>query len=449
MKRVLYIWIALICGFSQAFSQSSQTSADKITRNVLTRIDANEVVKPGEFQMELQKGMLFNELTDNPWFNFIFTTCNKYTGNGNVMVNSRPRFINQEIGVRTYRIGPTLENSIFVIKNTGESNNSMGKGMEVVLAYGFSNPICDSVMYINDDGFVYSLNDKCYYCQYNGLYDNQPHREQVVWLQRKHYEPDLKFDDPYKTEALARLAPGDVYFESYEGHYYYLYRDDYMPNTVMVVDNVPVELFGVYNGENLKFKFSYNGKHWMAVGRECFWVDGELKSVEGYEITCFEITNDGHYCYTAFEKSSSKKNMVVVYDGHVIRRNAEVCYFGLNSQGALKIRFVSGDRFLQYENDKVIDVTNLMASIYYPGSEKDRVVQVVSPNGEHKLTYRRGVPSVEIDGVKVADSEPCYAIFDERNNAFVWNAIESFDMKTELVIYRYPVVNKIFKNFFK
>ena len=109
------------------------------------------------------------------------------------------------------------------------------------------------------------------------------------------------------------------------------------------------------------------------------------------------------------------------------------------------VRFASGDRLLQYENDKIIDVTQLMASVYYPESEKDKTVQVLSNNGNHKLTYRRGVPSVEIDGVKVADSEPCYAIYDERNNMFVWNAVEPRDMKTELVIYRFSVGNKIFK----
>lgn len=445
MKRVLYIWIALICGIGQAFSQSSQTPADKLTRNVIASIDANEVVKPGEFQMELQKGMFFNDLTDNPWFNFVYTTDNKFTGNCNIMVNNRPKIVNREVGVRTYRIGPALENCIFVIKNSGASNSEMGQGMEVVMAYGVSNPICDSVMYINDDGFVYLLKDVCYYCSYKGLYDNQSRIERVVWPQGKKYEPGLKFDDPYKTEALARLAPGDVYFESSEGHYYYLFRDNYMPNTVLVVDNVPVELFDVYDEASLKFKFSYNGRHWMAVGKECFWVDGDLKSVEGYGITDFVITNDGHYCYTAQDKSGSKRSVVVVYDGHVIRRNAEICYFGLNSQGVMKIRFASGDRLLQYENDKIIDVTQLMASVYYPESEKDKTVQVLSNNGKHKLTYRRGVPSVEIDGVKVADSEPCYAIYDERNNMFVWNAVEPRDMKTELVIYRFSVGNKIFK----
>ena len=449
MKRVSYILIALLCAISQAFSQSPQTSNEKLTRNVVASVDANEIINPGEFQMELQKGAFFNDFTDNPWFNFVYTTKNKYTGYSNIMFNNRPKITNREVDIRIYKIGPSIENGIFVIKKSGVSDNNMGKGMEAVLANAVFNPVCDSVMYLNDDGFVYSSGGNCYYSQYQGSGANQSRKEQVVWPQRKIYESELKFDDPYKTEALGRLSLGDVYFESSEGHYYYLYRDNYMPNTVMVVDNVPVELFGVYNEESLRFKFSYNGKHWMAVGRECFWVDGDLKSVEGYEITDFVITNDGHYCYTAYESSSSKKNQVVMYDGHVIRRNAEVCYFGLNAQGGLKIRFVSGDRYLQYENDKIIDVTPIMTSVYYPEREINRTVQVISPNGEHKLTYCRGIPSVEIDGVKVADSEPCYAIFDERSNAFVWNAVESRDMKTELVIYRFQVVNKIFKNLFK
>lgn len=449
MKKVLYIWIALLCGIGHAFSQSSQTPVEKLTRNVLAVVEINEIVNPGEFQMELKKGEFFDALTDNPWFTFVYTTTNRYTGFNNIVVNGRLKVVSQEMNVRTYRIGPGFESGIFVIKNTGAYSKDLGIGMELVMACGVAQSVCDSVLYVNDDGFVCLRDGNCFYNQYKSVSENHVQVEKVVWPQRKTYESGVKYDDPVKSIFFEKLTPGDVYYESSEGHYYYLYRDQYMPNTVLVVDNVPVELFDVYDEESLRLKFSYNGKHWMAVGKECFWINGQLKSVAGYDIADFVITNDGHYAYAAVEKSNSKRNAVVIYDGHVIRRNADVCYFGLNAQGSLKIRFTSGDRYLQYENEKITDVTAMMESVFYPGKEDGRTFQVLSGDGQHKLTYHRGIPSVEIDGFKVADSEPCYAIFDERNNAFVWNAIESRDMKTELVIYRCPVVNKFFKNLFK
>ena len=453
MRRVLIIWIALLCVIDQAFSQNIQTQTEK---NVVISFYDADVVGPGEFQMELlglQKGIF---TTDNPRCNYVYITHNRFTKDDDVWVNGISIIQPQKRKVRTYKIGPTLENCVFVIKNSGISDNTMGKGMERVFAYGVYNPICDTVMFINDDGFVCSRDGKFYYCQFMTSNDKQSKKEvQIVWPQRKYYETDLKFDNPHKTEALGRLDSGDVYFESPDprGHYYYLYRDKFMPNTVLVVDDLPVELYGVYDEENLKFKFSYNGKHWMAVGCDCFWVDGELRSVEGYEIIDFVITDNGHYWYVAYEKNSSNKNAVVICDGVVrIRRNAELCYFGLDAPGGtMKIRFFSDNRYLQYEcepdlqykNDTIIDMTRLMTSIYYPEKEKDRAIQVVSPNGVHKLTYRcDSVSSVEIDGVKVADSKPCYAIFDERSNSFVWNAIEHNGTNIELMIYRCPVIKK-------
>ncbi|MBO6025980.1 MAG: hypothetical protein J6P73_01895 [Bacteroidales bacterium] len=444
MKRVLFVWLVLVFGIGGVYSQTSQ---ENLTRNVLASFDANEVVKPGEFQMELSKGVFFNENTDNPWFSYVYTTSNRFTGNCVIMVNERAKM--RDVGVRTYRIGSTFEEGIFVIKNTGASTNDMGRRMEMVIAYGAVNPICDSVLYLNDDGYVYSLNGNCFYCKYKNANDNQSKKDPVVWLRRKTFKQGLKIDDPQKAEAFARLSNGDVYFESSEGHYYYLYRDQYMPNTVMVVDNKEVELFDVYDEKDLKLRFSSNGKHWMAVGKECFWVNGVLKSVEGYDIADFLVTDDGHYAYRAYEKANKKKGEVVVYDGHIIRRNADVCYFGLNGEGKLKIRFVSGDRYLEYENEKITDVTDALVSVCYPGEVNNRLVQVLSSDGSHKLRYRHGVPSVEIDGVKVTDSEPCYAIYDQQSNVFVWNAIETHDLKTELVVYRYSLANKLFKKLFR
>ena len=443
MKRVLYVWFALVCVIGNVYSQ------EHITRNVLATLDPNEVVKQGEFQMELQKAEFFNDDSDNPWFSFVYTTVNRYTGLSNVMVNGRPKVINREMALRTYRIGPLFQDGVFVLKNIGASNNSMGHGMESVTAYGILNPVCDSIMYINDDGYVYMLDGVCYYTQYKSSYDNQSRNDPVVWLNRKQYKKDLKIENKDKADAFARLSNDDVYFESSEGHYYYIYRDKYMPNSVLVVDNQVVELFDVYNEDKLKFQFSYNGQHWMAVGKECFWVDGTLKSIEGYGISDFLITNDGHYAYCAYEKGNASKGMVVVFDGHIIRRNAEVCYFGLNAEGKLKIRFFSGDRILQYENEKITDVTNSLSSVFYPDEDGNRTVHVLSSDGSHKLTYVQGEPSVEIDGVKVCDYEPCFAIFDPKNNAFVWNTIEAGETKTELVIYKMTVGKKLFKKVFK
>jgi hypothetical protein len=445
MRKLYFVCLVLMCGFGRIYAQLPEN----VSRNVIATLETSEVVNPGEFQMELQKGVFFDADSENPWFSFIYTQSNRFTGAGNIVVNNVPKVINKEAVVRTYKIAATLEKCVFVIKNMGSSTNSMRHNMEYVMANGILYPVCDSVLYINDDGYVFSMEGNTYYNLFRNSTDNQSHTEKIVWLMKKNYESGMISGSKEKIDALARLSSGDVYYESTEGHYYYLFRDKYMPYTVMVVDNQVIELHDIYDEDNFKFKFSYNGKHWMAVGKQCFWVDGAIKSVEGYCITDFVITNKGDYCYTAYKVGEQDKGEVVVYNGKIIRRNSDVCYFGMNGEGNLKIRFVAGDRYLQYDNEKIVDVTEEMVSVYYPGDDKSRKVRVLSSDGAHKLTYHHGEPSVEIDGVKVADSEPCYAVFDQRNNAFIWNAIETRDMKTELVIYKYTIVNNLFKKIFK
>lgn len=443
MKRIICLCLVVLSMVGMAFAQLPENT----TRNVLATVDANEIINPGEFQMELSKGALFNGETDNPWFSYVYTFTNRFTNNANIMVNDRPRIVNRNIDVRTYRIGPTCEKGIFVIKNIGTAESDMGSGMELVMSNGIVHPACDTVVYLNDDGYVYSSNSNFFYSAYNDVFDNQATVVPVVWLERKTFDAENVSFSGDKATAFARLNTGSVYFESPDGHYYYLYRDKYMPNTVMVVDNTVYELFDVYGENDLKFKFSYNGQHWMAVGKECYWIDGTLKSVAGFVITDFLVNNDGHYCYKAYKKDAADKGEVVVVDGQIVRRNAKVSYFALNTEGKFKFRFVTGmGRILQYENEKISDVTESFVSVQYSSEATDgQPITVFSSDGKHKLTYRRGTSPVEIDGVKIAESVPCYAVYDAHNKSFLWNAIEKNDGRTELVLYRYAIVSKFFR----
>jgi hypothetical protein len=73
-----------------------------------------------------------------------------------------------------------------------------------------------------------------------------------------------------------------------------------------------------------------------------------------------------------------------------------------------------------------------------------------SADGKHKLSYVNGKEGVVIDGVKLTESIPFQVIYDKKNNCFRWNAIEvNKEGKTDLVLYRYNIVNKFFKNIFR
>ena len=400
--------------------------------------------------MELLKTNNYREDTDAYWFSYLFTTTNKYNQQQNVMANGRPMFVNKNMRVRSYRVGPTREKCIFILKNMDSNANDMGYGMEMVHAWGISYLVCDTVVDINDDGFIFRLEGKYYYCAYKAAAGDQTIATPVVWLDKKSYDGNDTGMPAEQKSMFSHLSKGATYYEGKDGHYYFLHRDNYMPYTVLVIDNRVVELFDNYTEDNFKLKFSYNGKHWMAVGKDCYWVDGTMRSVEGFTITDFVVTNDGHYGYKALKNDASQEGEVVVSDGQIIRRNAQVSCFGLDSQGRLKFRFLSGGRYLQYENEKVTDVSQFMTSAYYPDNlMNDLPVTVLSNDGLHKLTYQANSPGVIIDGVKIAESIPCYALFDEHNHVFLWNAIEQNGDEVELVLYRYDIVNNIFKRIFK
>ena len=452
MKKIIYIYVVLINLFGVVYGQSKVNPV----RVVVETVPPQEVIADGAFQMELHKSIDFSESSGWAWMSYLYVSSNKFVDKGNVVVSDRTLLADRVMTVRPYRIAPTLNQCVLVFKSMDKAMDDIGYGMEVVRAYGIPNPVCDSVVSLNDDGYVFLKDGLYYYSPYKKVYDNMPKVVPVVWLERKVFEGELvnrninRVLTAEKKTALSRLHKGDVFHESPDGHYYYLYRDEYMTNSVLVVDGQVVELHAPYEEDQLTLTFSHDGRHWMAVGKECYWFDGEIHSIAGYSITRFVVTDDGHYAYLASPLGTETRGVTVVADGRVIRRNAEVCYFDLDEEGRLKFRFVSGDRILQYEKEKTSDVSASLTSVFFPDNLViDRPVTVLSNDGLHKLVYQQGKPSVEIDGEVVATSVPCYAIYDERSNMFIWNAVEAKEDKTELVVYKYTVENNFFKKLFR
>lgn len=431
-------------------------SKENPVRVVMETVPEREMVAYGEFQMELHKSVAYSEASEWSWISYVYVTSNKFVDKGNIVVNERPLLSDRNMTVRPYRIAPTLNQCVYVLKNMDKAAEDIGYGMEVVQAYGVQNPLCDSVVCLNDDGYVFMKDHQYFYSPYKKVYANTPKVVPIAWLERIVFDGNLVNRNvgsvltAEKKASLSRLKKGDILHESPDGHYYYLYRDEYMTNSVLVVDDQVVELYAPYEEDQLSLQFSYNGKHWMAVGRECYWIDGVIHSVEGYTITKYVVADDGHYGYLAAPIGAERPGVTVVADGQVIRRNAEVCYFDLNAEGRLKLRFISGERILQYENEKTSDVSASLTSVFFPDDlSTGRRVTVFSNDGLHKLVYQQGQPSVEIDGQQVSASVPCFAVYDEHSNMFIWNAIETLEDKTQLVVYKYTVENNFFKKLFR
>ncbi|MBR7023380.1 MAG: hypothetical protein IKI09_07920 [Bacteroidales bacterium] len=68
------------------------------------------------------------------------------------------------------------------------------------------------------------------------------------------------------------------------------------------------------------------------------------------------------------------------------------------------------------------------------------VVDRLSSNGMHKLSYVSGREGVEIDGMRMTESVPFQVVYDKNEKSFKWNAIEiNSEGRTDLVIYTYSL----------
>ena len=441
MKRptILLLIMALFVHVSEA------QLPDNLNRLCLETLEGFLTVKPGEFQAA------YNPLPNNStqsmssYYNYVYVANNEKSDRSIVYSIGKPLIPNKyKYNVRVFRIGSTWNECVFVVKYFEEDLDEIGYGMETIYAYGIQQSICDSVMSVTNDGFVYRLNDVCYYSTYRKG-TTQAQITPIFWPEKRIYkEADRAILSA--SEVSCRLSEGDAYHccienDNSEVHFYYLYRDKYMPYTVLVEDGKVVELFGDYTDENFMLKYSYNGKHWMAVGDERFWVDGEMKSVEGYTITDFLITNNGDYIYKAHKKGEADKSETLVMNGEIIRQHVIIGHFALNAQQKLRFHFLAAGQWYIYDNGQINSVAKESNSVYYPDDLIDNLtIERLSTDGMHKLTYVTGREGVEIDGIRLTKSVPFQVVFDKNNNCFRWNAIEVNKVgKTDLVLYTYSL----------
>ena len=437
MKRIvlLLLGIALLSPIAKAQSQ------DRLKRVRLETLEGFLNVNQGEFQAEYNALPNMATHSMSTYYNYIFIARNEKSGMSTIYANGR-LLLPYKYEVRAFRMGSTWKDCIFVVKYYETDSYEIAYGMETVYAYGVQQMVCDSVLSITNDGYVYRLNGEYYYSTFNKQ-TTLGQTTQIVWPEKRTYKASDKAMLSSKS-VDCRLSEGDVYY-SCTGraaqHYYYLYRDQYMPNTVLIVDGEPVELYGQYTYENLRMKFSHNGRHWMAVADDRFWVDGEMKLVEGYTILDFLISNKGDYVYRASKNGEAEKGETLVLNGEIIRRQVIVGHFALNAEQKLRFHFLAGGQWYIYDDGQINNVGKESNSILYTDDLIDNLrIDKFSPDGMHKLSYVTGQKGVEIDDVKMTESVPFQVIYDKEEKCFKWNAIEvTREGKTDLVIYTYPL----------
>lgn len=430
--------------FLTTFIQLSNAQVpNNLSRKCLEPLEGFLTVNHGEFQAEYNSVPNMSAQATPSFYNYLYIAKNEKSGRSNIVANGK-QVIPFEYDVRAFRVGSNWNECIVVVKYFEKKSNEIGYGMETVYALGSLQNICDSVVSLTNDGFVSKLNGVYYYSTYNqGTTLGQT--VEIIWPERRIYKEEDR--SMLSSRGVScRLSEGDVYYcsvgsEKSEVHYYYLYRDEYMPYTVLIVDGRVVELFGQYTDEDVRLKYSYNGNHWMAVANGHFWVDGEMKSVEGYTISDFLISNSGDYFYKARKNGEEEKGETLVMNGEIIRQQVITGHFALNAQQKLRFHFLAAGQWYVYDNGQINSVAKESNSVLYTDDLIDNLsIDRLSPDGKHKLSYVSGRKGIEIDGVVVAESVPFQVIYDKEYKCFRWNAIEKNTKgQTELVVYKYSL----------
>lgn len=436
MKRII-ILIAIYLGI--ALSASAQVRFG-LERMVLKQLEEYYQVVPNCFLVQRD---LKSDINENADLQYLYVAKNEVNGLYNVFDGHHP-LINFQCQIRPYRMGSMLRNSIFVVKFLDQSVQASKYGKEAVIVMNDVQEVCDSIVDVFDEGYIFRNGDKFYHREYIQA-PTGPQFTQIVWPVKRAFKPadSVYFADPSHWK---RLSTDAVYYRSAEfprmekskSHYYYLYRDNYMPYSVLVVDGNEVELFGQYSYDDVRLKYSYDGRHWMAVAGDRFWIDGKMNSMKGYSITEFLVNNKGDYMIKATGVNAKKKTDEVIVNGQVILRDACVGYFHLNSEQRLKFHFLSGGRKFVYDDGSIVDVTEDSKTISY---SEDRVVgqtlRIKSDDG-HYLNYVTGCRGVKVDGVQCSESEPFQVFYNKEEHCFRWNAIETAsDGTVNLVVYKY------------
>ena len=438
MKRSI-ILLLFLASFMQL---SNAQTPNNLSRKCLETLEGFLTVNHGEFQAEYSYSSNMSSPSTPSLYNYLYIAKKENSGRSTIGTNGKLMFPSLEYDVRPFRIGSTWNECIVVVKYFEDVSNEIAAGMETIYANGVMQDRCDSIVSLTNDGYIAKLNGVYSYRTYKQG-TNAGQAVEIVWPEKRIYKEEDR--GMLSSRGVScRLKVGDVYHcsvgsEKSDVHYYYLYKDNYMPYTVLVVDGRVVELFGEYTDEDIRLKYSYNGNHWMAVVDGYFWVDGEMKSTEGYTISDFLISMTGDYFYKAYKNGEEEKGEILVMNGEIIRQQVITGHFALNAQQRLRFHFLAAGQWYVYDNGQISSVAKESNSVVYTDDLIDNLsIERMSPDGKHKMSYVTGRKGVTIDGVMMTESVPFQVVYDKEAKCFRWNAIEKNSKGlTELVVYKY------------
>ena len=226
-----------------------------------------------------------------------------------------------------------------------------------------------------------------------------------------------------------------VYRATHSEHYFILYNDSLMDNTLLIVDDLAYELDGVV--KDIEFRFSQDASHWMAFTPNNLMVDGVTVNRTATDVKFMAIKNNGDYAYVVEGEGLGDK---LYYGEELYLKGINMMWLAVDDAERFNSIFRNSHGYFYGIDHVVVDRTDKNNKYFYPTLfDGDQVFTVKSKDGKHSFVYCYNWPYVIIDGVRLDfPAVPHYAIFDEEEGCFYWNTVEDLS----LYLYKYRARRK-------
>ena len=287
----------------------------------------------------------------------------------------------------------------------------------------------DEILDMFQDGFIYKLGEKYSYAFYDTKL-NTDIRYQIP-TEALYVEKTIRCN---LRDTVLEFKPTEHvhYYKTPDQHYYLLYYDNYMENTLIVVDSTGYELDGAL--ESVDFKYSQDGKHWIAAYSNTIMVDGVIKNRLTEKIKLIAIKNNGQYAYVVEGKGMNDKYYV---DNELVLQGVNMKWLAIDIHERFNYICRNEKGYFYGVDNELVSKNEDMKNYYYPALfDSDEKFVVKSKDGSHTMEYSYDTPYIMIDNTRLdCPSIPHYAIWDESGSCFVWNAVEGVN----LYLYEYKV----------
>ena len=431
MRYIKYIICALLLVPLTLAAQNKRN----LTQKYIGKIDRlnegvmNTYVKHGEFKVDFD-----NTVTDA--YNYLYTKNNRYfvivrDSKDNILyakTNNYELLFKNMGGVDIIKASYVIPEFVYV-----EKRNMTYSGKPQIKCYlhvaGRVLGPYDEILDMFQDGFIYRLGDNYSYSTYKN--DSESGINYQIPTEALYVEKTIRCN---LMDTVLEFKPTENvrYYTTSGGHYYLLYYDNYMENTLMVVDSTGYELDGALEAVDLKY--SKDGNHWIAAYNNNLMVDGVNVMRLTDKIKHVAIKNNGQYAFVVEGKNMNDKYYI---DNNLVLQGIDMKWLAIDAEERFNYICRNAKGYFYGVDNDMVDKNDDIKNYYYPALfDSDEHFVVKSKDGQHVMEYSYDTPYIMIDNMRIdCPSIPHYAKWDESDKCFIWNAVEGVN----LYLYKYKV----------